>query len=308
MSDRSARIFDLDGSVTSQSRLVERLGDDLDVVDLRETGPNVRYIPSKHWTERLDESVRAPGPAWLAFTGSGDFHHVTASLLKRFDEPISVVVFDQHTDWIGSSPCPCGSWILDALKMPNIAKFVSIGTWSTSVQGWRINHGPVSEILAGRVEFYPYDCGPSRCLGRRKGKSACASIEHKLLTTELHWQSIVNNDWETLVRRVIDGLPTSKVYLTIDKDCLVAASAFTNWGPGYLTLDQLTSAVRILNDSKEIVGVDVCGEYSKIEVANRALETMAVRIHPKLPEPSEADLCVNEETNLAIVDVLGYGL
>jgi len=287
---------------------MDRLGDSVDVVDLREMGPNVRYIPTKQWTEKLDEAVRAPEPAWLAFTGSGDFHHVTASLLRRFTEPISVVVFDQHTDWIGSSPCPCGSWILDALKLPNIAKLVSIGTWRTSVGGWRINHGPVSEIFAGRVEFYPYDCGPSRCLGRRKGESACASIRHKLMTTELHWDTIVKNDWDSLIRRVIDGLPTSKVYLTIDKDCLVADGAVTNWGPGYLTLDQLTSAVRMLRESKEIVSVDITGEYSKVEVSNRALEAMAVRIHPKLPEPSEAELGVNEETNLALVESLGYRL
>jgi hypothetical protein len=178
---RSARILDLDGSVTSQARLVERLGNGLDVVSLRELGPAVRYLPSKKSAGELDAAVCSLEPVRLTLTGSGDFHHATASILKRFEEPLSLLVFDQHSDWIGSSPCPCGSWLLDALRLPHVERVVVIGTDRKSIEGWKILHGPVREILFGRVEIYPLNCKASRCLGRRRGEPACATLTRGLL-------------------------------------------------------------------------------------------------------------------------------
>ncbi|MGC8862242.1 MAG: arginase family protein [Armatimonadota bacterium] len=300
----TVRILDLDGSVTSQVRLIEHIGTGLDVVDLRDLGPAVRYLPSKKSACELESVLTSLEPAGLTFTGSGDFHHATASLLRGFEEPLSLVVMDQHSDWIGASPCPCGSWLRDVLRLPNVVRVVVIGTEARSIQGWRIVHGPVGEILSGRVELYPFSARASRCPGRRRGEIACAVVQHNLIWTELCWRTIAEADWTTLIDRIINGLPTPNVYLSIDKDCLVAEHAFTNWGNGSLTLDQVLEAVRMLAERKNLVGADITGDYSPIEVENRLMLAMARKIHPRSGDPGPDDLRRNEETNLALLEAL----
>ncbi len=123
--------------------------------------------------------------------------------------------------------------------------------------------------------------------------------------TELRWRTIVGEGWSSLISRVVDGLPTTDIHVSIDKDCLTPEHAITNWGNGRLTLEQLVEAVRTLKKRKRMVGADITGEYSPIEVENRLMRAMALKIHPKMPEPSPEDLRRNEETNLALVDALG---
>lgn len=297
-------IFDLDGSVLSQSELVSVL-DGVEVVGMRALGPAIRCLPAKQSTDDLDRAVSASRPGWLSMFGSGDFHHVTASLLKRFSEPLSVVVFDHHSDWIGWSILPCGSWLLEALKLPNVVRIVSIGVGATSIEGWRVCHGPVKEIFSGRVELYPYDCKTSRCLGRRAGSPRCAIVNPRLLSTEIAWRTVAEHDWHGLVSEVIEGLPTSNVYISIDKDCLGAEHAFTNWGTGPLSLPQLKTALEMLMERTEVVGVDICGEYSELQIENQLLERLSARFHPTLPHPDAADLSKNEDTNIQLMEVLG---
>lgn len=301
----TARIYDLDGSVTSQARLISRLGDRLETLDLRELGPRVRCIPSAQSIARLDEAC-AGERRWLSFTGSGDFHHVTASILKQFDEPVSVVVFDNHSDWVASSPCPCGAWLVDALRLPNVVRIVSIGVGCRSIQGWRLRCGPVDNLFSGRVEFYPYDCRSSRCLGKREGSPACAEVKRRIFATDLYWHTIAGSDWDTLIRRIAGSLPAGKVYLSIDKDCLTTDYAYTNWDAGSLTLDQLIGAIRILSDSREIAGADITGEHSEIKAESRVLDTIAIRFHPRIPPPGPEALRLNEDTNLALVEAMGF--
>lgn len=312
----TARILDLDGSVTSQSRLVSRLSGSLEVVHLRELGPAVRYLPTDKSARELDETVTALEPRWLAFLGSGDFHHAAAAVLKGIEEPFSLVVIDQHSDWMKNSPCPCGAWLREALKLPNLERVVSLGVGDRSIAGWLISHAPFREILSGRVELYPLECKLSKHLGRHgasetpatEGMSRglrCAKLRKGLFATTIYWRTIQDEGWEAIVREAVDGLPGDRVYLSIDKDCLAADYAFTNWGNGGITLDQLLFAVGLIRERKELIGVDISGEWSQIEVANSLLQKMAVKTHPISPAPTPEELARNEDTNLALLDALG---
>jgi len=303
-SSLTATIFDLDGSVVSQPRLLSRLGDRVETVDMRALGPSVRCLPTKQAADELDRVVASVQPRQLSFFGSGDFHHVTDSVLKRLTEPVSLIVFDHHSDWIGWSIFPCGAWLIEALKLPNVERIVSIGVGSTSIAGWKVCHGPVKEIFSGRIEFYPRDCKSSRCLGRRSGSPACAVVKPRLFSTDIYWKTIAETDWRALISGIVDGLPTSKVYISIDKDCLNTDHAFTNWDAGPLTLSQLVEAIAILKERKEVVGVDICGEYSEVKVENPFLQGLAHRFHPKIPLPSAQDLEKNEDTNIALLEAL----
>jgi arginase family enzyme len=301
----TVNIFDLDGSVTSQPALMARLGDKARVVDLRDLAPSVRCLPTKQAQDALDQAVASAEPRWLSFYGSGDFHHLSASVLRRFTEPLSVVVFDQHSDWIGKSIFPCGAWLIEALKLPSVARIVSIGVGSTSIGGWKVNHGTLKDLLSGRVELYPYDCKFSRCMGRRGRHLACAEVKSRLLTSDIYWKTIADSDWQGLIGDVIDALPTESVYLSIDKDCLNSDSAFTNWDSGPLTLDQLTQAMGMLRERTQIVGADICGEYSEVKIENQLLEKLSDKFHPKLRLPRNDDLARNEQTNIALLQALG---
>jgi hypothetical protein len=65
-------------------------------------------------------------------------------------------------------------------------------------------------------------------------------------------------------------------------------------------------AVRMLGESKQVIGADVTGEYSPIEVENRLMHAMALKIHPKMPDPSAEGLRRNEDTNMALVEAIGF--
>ncbi len=300
----TATIFDLDSSVTSQSRLLARLGDQAQTIDLRDLGPSVRYLPTREAVAKLDNAVVKAESSFVSFFGSGDFHHLTASVLKRFPQPVSVVVFDHHSDWIGLSIFPCGSWVVEALKLPNVAKIVSIGVGASGITGWRVCSGAFKDFLSGRVQIYPHDCTASRCLGRRSRHLECAEIKPRFLTSDIYWKSVAGSAWKALIRAIIDSLPTSSVYLSIDKDCLTSDYAFTNWDTGPLSIQQVIDAVRMLAETKEIVGVDICGEYSEARGENSLLEGLAARFYPKIPAPGEQDLVKNEDTNIVLLEAL----
>lgn len=305
--EASACILDFDGSVTRQSRVMSMLGSSSETVDFTELGPSLRYLASKKSVAEFENCLSKIKRHWLTFTGSGDFHHITASLLNRFSQPLSVVIFDYHPDWMATSPWPCcGSWVLDLLKMPNIEKIISIGLGSHDIGGWWINYGAVKDILSGKVEFYPYNCKISRCFGMHNYALDCAYFKKKLGYSEIHWNTIETNDWDALIKHILDGLPATDLYLSIDKDCLNTDAAVTNWEIGYLTLDQLISAIGKIMASKNVIGVDVTGEYSEIKIKNRLFNMISKSDRPKLPAHDKKDLLRNEETNIAILNALGF--
>src|SRR5262249_5645298 len=83
------RALDLDGSVMGQARRGAALGARLRAVALRSLGPEIRYLATRGAMRRLAAALAPAARGCLTFTGSGDFHHVTAALLRRFAEPLS---------------------------------------------------------------------------------------------------------------------------------------------------------------------------------------------------------------------------
>jgi arginase family enzyme len=53
----------------------------------------------------------AAGAPAVTMIGSGDFHHLAVLLLERAREPVTVIHFDNHPDWVRWAPrWHCGSW------------------------------------------------------------------------------------------------------------------------------------------------------------------------------------------------------
>jgi hypothetical protein len=103
-------------------------------------------------------------------------------------------------------------------------------------------------------------------------------------------------------------LPTKDVYISIDKDCLKADHALTNWEPGLLSLDELLLMLRCIKDNARIAGFDITGEYSKPTLKGVVKRLVSYFDHPRnMSAASRGDSlinAVNEDANLKILDAL----
>lgn len=84
-------------------------------------------------------------------------------------------------------------------------------------------------------------------------------------------------------------LPTSRVYISIDKDVLAEAS--TDWGSGTLRLEEVLGLLSWLRQRYELVGADVCGEL--------------IPLGPWITDAELRQIRKNEEINLSLWQALG---
>lgn len=290
------RILDLDGSLTAQPELLKRAAT---VATSQELGPRLRYLCTKSALKQFAASLDPSQRHQLTFYGSGDFHHLTAVLLQQFRAPLSVVVFDQHPDWDITSPVACcGSWVNTALKLPNIKKIVVIGAGDEDLGGNHLLRGNTAALRNGRLEIYPATFARSRTLSRRTRRLRCARQSDGFI----QWKTVEQMGWDDLLTHVIAGLPTRQIYVSVDKDCLRAQSAISNWDAGELKLDDVCAAIERLGRERAIVGADVTGEWGAGQPASPLFRAVSRADHPNLPIPSEAELLRNQDTNLRLLE------
>ena len=124
-------ILDLDHSLTAQAPIARRLASGrAHRIDLLDLGPKLRlWSTEKTWKRFTERLAARPRPTdarpEILFVGSGDYHHLTPAFLADLKEPISLIHFDNHPDWVRFAPKRhCGSWVNRALKMPAIKRIV----------------------------------------------------------------------------------------------------------------------------------------------------------------------------------------
>ncbi|MGG1876748.1 arginase family protein [Paenibacillus cisolokensis] len=87
--------------------------------------------------------------------------------------------------------------------------------------------------------------------------------------------------------QLLSAVGTNDIYISIDKDVLDEADAVTNWDHGKMRLKQLIVALHTLIMSKNVVGIDVCGE---------------LKTSPADEWKYAEKLRLNEKANLAILE------
>lgn len=251
--------IDLDGAA---SQAASALG--VRTLNARGWGPRLRMLARPGDIEAFSEFIRPHiGPVRFTLFGSGDFHHLTAVLMRRVIEPFTLVMFDNHPDWDIRPPrWSCGGWLNRALELPNVRRIIVLGCGNFEL--WyparmfgrsdaRLSVRPWAERLPGRVRGR-YDCLSRDTLG----------------------QAIAD---------LADELRGSSVYITTDLDALAAAECASNWEQGLFSWDQITSAIGQLRGAARVVGGDICGAYS-LPVFERRLQRLAHRWdHPRLVLP-----------------------
>ena len=271
-----ARILDFDGSVTGQ--LACGLPPPARIVDLRDVGQEARLWASGAQRDYIRQCLQPADRHRPTFIGSGDYHYVSALLLETMaEQPVTVIVFDHHPDWERLPPrYGCGAWVNRALELPGVQQVLHVGAGSADLKYPAAWTGNRAAVRAGRLRLLT-----AAALGREPDGRFAAALA---------------------------AVPTPRVYVSVDKDCLRAAGALTNWEEGNLELEFLLRALRAIVETRTVVGLDITGDYSPIEIRS-AWKSWCSRLdHPanySARGRGAGEIArLNAETNAAILGVL----
>src|SRR5262245_13931001 len=121
-----ACLLDLDGAWEPDLTGLKR-------VDATAWGPRLRFTSPREIAEDFYAEIAAKLEPFV-LSGSGDFHHLTALLLRRIEDPFLLVSFDNHPDWDLRPPhWSCGGWINRALELPNLRSAAVWGCGNTEL-------------------------------------------------------------------------------------------------------------------------------------------------------------------------------
>ncbi|MEO8216954.1 MAG: hypothetical protein ABI718_07720 [Acidobacteriota bacterium] len=189
------------------------------------------------------ESLPQFGDADVTFLGSGDFHHVSYTLLARRQSPMQVVVFDNHPDNMRYPfGIHCGSWVWHAARLPHVARIHVVGINSGDVEGAHALENHLGALRSGKVVYW--------CLGRNLRAL-------RLLGVRASQSFSSAADLLDALGRELSRHP---VYLSIDKDVLADDIVRTNWDQGVIRFEDLEAAIAMLRGT--IVAADIVGDVS----------------------------------------------
>ncbi len=259
--------LDLDGAWPSDLGLPTRA--------LREWGPRLRFSAPAREIAAFDGALGATLPRFLVY-GSGDFHHLSALWIRRQTSLTTVISFDNHPDWDIRPPrWGCGSWVNRALEWPQVEQVIVWGCGNFECWWPGRIFGNNRAERTGRLEVHPWADDRSAREQTRRG-------------------AIRRENWREKFTEFVRRLGETRVYVTIDLDCLRAEEGATSWESGRFTVDDLSWALAQLG---ERVGAgDICGAWSPPVYARRKQRFASEMDHPKLParDPGE-----RQRTNLA---------
>ena len=262
MSDRKRAVhLNLDGAWRGADA-------NLPTIDATAWGPRLRFSASPRTVEKFFQEIKPQLGDFILY-GSGDFHHLSGLWVRRVDESLTLVSFDNHPDWDVRPPrWSCGSWINRVLELPHVRR---IGIWG-----------------CGNFEcWWPY-----QLFGNRKAERAGTLEVHpwaddRPLKDRNRRGAILRSDWRQSFEKFTRDLAGSAIYVTIDLDCLAPAVSWTNWENGKLSLEDVRWGLETLRRHARIVAGDMCGAYSRPIYARRKQRFASQMDHPKINLPSE---------------------
>jgi len=305
MLDKSIRVLNFDNSVTQQTKLLSRY--QAEIIDFTSFASSARFYMSWAVRKGIADSLATQKKKYATFLGSGDFHHISEIITSQIDQPACLIVFDFHPDWDILPPrFGCGSWVSQALKNKNILKVLLLGMGSEDLCAAALQTANLTSLRDNRCEIYPYRRKPSRVYFKRVSENHSITTQKSFFSTKITWHELEKEDLSEFTLKLIKQLPSQKVYISIDKDCLKKEFALTNWEEGFLNLDQLLTMIKLMRKNLDIIGLDVVGDYSLPLISDKLKGFLSRLDHPKLSVvnnyPAETISRVNEQTNLKILE------
>jgi len=222
-------ILDFDGSVAPL--------EGAETISLRDREEEIRFGCRMRSLAALPDF----GVADLVFLGSGDFHHVTYTLISRIQRPMQVVVFDNHPDNMRYPfGIHCGSWVAHVAKLPFVSRVHVAGITSADVERLHAFENHLGPLRSGKVVYW--------CAGRNMNALRRLGVRQ-------------SKSFESVGEMIAAmALPPEPIYVSIDKDVLANDVVQTNWDQGLMRLDELESALGMLRG--RIIAADVVGDVS----------------------------------------------
>ncbi len=290
------QLFDLDGSLAGQTTLRDAAPwASLTTIALRDLGPHLRL-----WSrERTIDILRARLAAAAArsvdavtLIGSGDFHHLAVLLMERAPGPFTIMHIDNHPDWVRLAPrWHCGSWVNQALRLPQVARVITLGVCSDDLLRPDLKGGNLAALGQGRIALFAWQHAPSRVW-----MHVADGAGHRYENGRLVWNNLADGEFSAHLDVILAQIPTEAVWITIDKDVLPESEALSNWDQGRMPLARVLETIRAIGARKHVIGADICGEYAPLQHANLFKRIEAHMDQPQR-EPDAAALAQNERVN-----------
>ena len=301
------KIIDLDGALDAQVSLRDVAPwQSVQRIDLRDLGPRLRLWSTARTMRAARARLMAAATAAPAvhLLGSGDFHHLAVLLMEQVREPVTIVHIDNHPDWVRLAPrWHCGSWVNQALRLPQVAKVITLGVCSDDLVHPDLKGGNLPALGAGRIALLPWQHEPSR-VWRRVADGPGHRYEHG----RIHWrnlsQMMASQGLQVMLDAIIAPIATDAIWFSIDKDVLPEADAVTNWDQGQMPLSVVVEVIRALGARKRVAGADICGEYSPPRHGNLFKRWEARMDQPQRETFDAALQARNENTNRELLKAL----
>lgn len=174
----------------------------------------------------LKSRIKDFTPEGIHFIDSGNYHYITKFWTDKIKKNFDLIVFDHHTDMKESmfwNLLSCGSWVKEVLDTNTYVKKV-------------ILIGPAGKYINQIEDKY----------------------RNKVIA--LNEEEIKNKDISQLAESLDIKEP---IYISIDKDILDEKEIKTNWDQGSFSLKELEEIIKNIINSKDVIGIDICGECSE---------------------------------------------
>jgi hypothetical protein len=289
-------VLQLDGSVEAQASGQTPHWQSVRLLDLRDLAARLRlWSGGRAIAEARRRILEVPNPPdpTVTLVGSGDFHHLTPLLLERAREPVTVIHFDNHPDWVRLAPrWHCGSWVNQALRSPRVERVVTIGPCSDDLVWPGLKSGNLPALVSGRLRLFPWSHAPSRVLRRMPDGASWKGAPGRMV-----WNNLVEMSPEQVGRTILAQIATNAVWITVDKDVLPEDEVISNWDQGRMPLRAVVDLIETIGREHSLAGADICGEYAPPQFPNALKRWEVRRDQPQRPPPDAAALARNAEVN-----------
>jgi hypothetical protein len=235
-------VLDLDGSVGALPGAT--------VVALGDWQERIRFACGMRVYREFADVLRASLPAshGAVFLGSGDFHHVSHTLIARqcTERAVSVVVLDNHPDNMRFPfGIHCGSWIRRVAALPSVSHVHVLGITSSDVAAAHAWENHFTPLLRSKLTNW--------CVGVDVRWAKRLGLGPRFLA----FDSV-----GAMLDRFAEGEKNNHTmsYLSIDKDVLSPSSAHTNWDQGLMTEQEMLDTISLFRG--RLAGTDVTGDPS----------------------------------------------
>lgn len=219
-------------------------------IDLQNWQEKIRFATSWHNFKLLSHYLKQQLPdvrqLGCVFMGSGDYHHISQILLRRFSEPLHLIICDNHPDNMRYPfGIHCGSWVYWASRLPHITRIDVIGINSQDIafkHAWENHWTP---LMQAKLHYWSINVNASWT---------------KLLGAKQQWHGFSNAD--DLIQQFLHEIESINIprYISIDKDVLSEQEVKTNWDQGQFYFEHLQQLIQA--SEGQLVGADVTGEIS----------------------------------------------